>query len=99
MIGSLKILMLQDVAALWLTVADELMWMFSARAWALTRTFGELIVRQRHPMCQCQGGDQETREIRGTIKFIKGFWEEMSRSLPDRRSGPTGGRLFEAWSN
>lgn len=63
------------------------MWMFSARAWALTRTFGELIVQKRHPMCQCQGGDQETREIRGTIKFIKGFWEEMSRSLPDRRSG------------
>lgn len=54
---------------------------------ALAHTSGDVIVRQRHRMCRCQGGDQETREIRGTIKFLKGFWEEMSCSLADRWSG------------
>lgn len=37
-------------------------------------------------VCVCQGGDQQSREIRDTIKFLKGFSEEMRRRTPDRWS-------------
>lgn len=55
----------------------------------------------RMQLCQCywmwwcQGGDQETQGIRGTIKFLKGFWEEMSCSLLDTWGA---GRTETVWS-
>lgn len=32
-------------------------------------------------VCYYLGGDHETREIRGTISYLKGFWKEMSCTL------------------
>lgn len=70
--------------------SDELMWALCVRVH--THTSVDCV-------CWCQGGDQETREIRGTIKFLKGFWEEMSSSsVLGRWSGrQDGDRLKPDW--